>query len=319
VALAHPAVVVDSAESYAARLDDLIGSGNLQVAGQEAANALRNSIRNGLAAGAELGIDDVPFTAALLERCDRNERAALVNQWSLGIGHDGAPVIVMGTEHAYDVEQTAGLALESCGSALLWLADDGPDLARWIAHDQRWVGNAGRAYHRHPSDQYPVAAGHTWPTVSHVLRVALSELGEHAYQVERSAHPAGTSSAGAAPTVERRAFLVRLLQDFRASGRVLILHGKTSTTDQEWEACNLALTLTFLNQESLAEPDECRVGKASIRRWAHDGRTVFHTWALNAGALAWSGAPGAYVDRLGELVATALQSSNVEHLAEPAT
>jgi len=309
VALAHPQVVRDSAQAYAAYLDQSIGSGRLRSPGQEAAHALRDSIQNLLQAPDRPWTANVWFAAAMLARCDANDRATLVNQWALGIGNDAAPVIVMGTEHAYDVDKSpAGLALESCASVLLWLADGGPELARWIAQDDTWVkGTGGRAYHRHPSDHYRVASGQTWSTVARVLGVPLEELGELSYQVERSAHPARAASRGAPPTRERLAFLVGLLRTFRTSARVLILHGKTHTASNDWAACNRSLTMTFLDQAVLSAPETLPIGMASIRRWTNGDRTVFHTWALNRGALARSGAPDAYEDQLAKLVASALQ------------
>jgi hypothetical protein len=77
-----------------------------------------------------------------------------------------------------------------------------------------------------------------------------------------------------------------MLRAFRSSARVLILHGKTNTVGDEWEVCNRKPTSTFLDAESLAVPDEWPIGKASLRRWTTDGRTVFQTWAFNGGALA---------------------------------
>jgi hypothetical protein len=40
----------------------------------------------------------------------------LVNQFSLGLGSPEAKIIVVGTEHAYDLEHdVANFCLESCG------------------------------------------------------------------------------------------------------------------------------------------------------------------------------------------------------------
>jgi hypothetical protein len=239
-------VVRDSAESYLNYVEALIAAGTLDQPGHAAARSLQESIEECMAAPGERV--EVPFNAGLLARCTPKDRSALVNQWSLGIGHDAAPVVVMGTEHAYDVESSpAGLAFESCASALLWLDGDGPDLAASIAQDQAWVSKTGRGYHRHPADHYRVGSGHTWRTVARVLRVELRNLGERAYQIERSAHPARASLQGLPPTPERRESLVRLLSAFRMSARVLILHGRTGASGDDWDACNRALTLAFLD------------------------------------------------------------------------
>jgi hypothetical protein len=223
------------------------------------------------------------------------------------MGSDGAPVIVMGTEHAFDVDKnSAGLALESCGSAILWLCDGGAELAAWIAQDSTWVRTDRRSYHRYPHDHYTVPAGHTWPTVARVLSVPLADLGDHAYQIERSAHPSAAAVAGNPPTGERRAFLVRLVSAFRRSARVLILHGKTTTGDAQWSDCNESLSQAFLHRESVGRPDEWMVGKGLIRRWATADRAVLHTRALNGAALAWTGARDEYVEKVATLVASAL-------------
>jgi hypothetical protein len=308
VGLIHPDVVDESAERYIAYLDRLTMSQGLHAAGQETATRLRESIRNGLALREALTPECVPFTASLLDQCESDDRAALINQWSLGMGSDAAPTIVMGTEHAFNVDNnSAGLALESCGSALLWLHDGGAELAAWVAQDSKWVRTDRRSYHRHPHDHYTVPAGHTWPTVARVLSVPLTDLGDHAYQIERSAHPSPAAAAGRRPTGDRRAFLVRLVSAFRSSARVLLLHGKTNSSDAQWIDCNRSLSQAFLHQESLGQPDEWMVGKGLIiRRWAIADRAVFHTRALNGGALAWTGAGDEYVAKVATLVASAL-------------
>jgi hypothetical protein len=176
-----------------------------------------------------------------------------------------------------------------------------------MAQDPKWVRGTGRAYHRHPSDHYSVGSGHTWRTVADVLRVSLNDLGDHAYQVERSAHPSRASFQGEAPTSERREFLVRLLRAFRESAQVLILHGKTGHREDDWDVCNDALTAAFLDDASMGQQDELRIGKASIRRWTTGDRTVIHTWALNGGALARSGAKAEYITTLTEVVLAGLR------------
>lgn len=89
MALAHPEIVRESAHGYAAYLDELIASRKLHASGQQAAQSLSDSIRRALATDDTKVVTDVSFPANLLLRCDSNERAALVNQWSLGIGNDG--------------------------------------------------------------------------------------------------------------------------------------------------------------------------------------------------------------------------------------
>ena len=48
--------------------------------------------------------------------------------------------MIAATEQAFDIDKSVlGLALRSCASALLWLADDVSELAYWIARDENWV------------------------------------------------------------------------------------------------------------------------------------------------------------------------------------
>jgi hypothetical protein len=155
---------------------------------------------------------------------------------------------------------------------------------------------------------YSVRGGHTWRSVSRVLQVPLSELGEHSYQ------ESGARIPHAIPTVVLRqhpndwlfssSCYVPWVQP-RGSDRAR----QTTTTGDDWDTCNRALTRTFVDHEDLAQPEEWRIGKASIRRWRGGHRTAFHTWALNGRALASSGSPGRYIDRLAELVELALHPS----------
>jgi hypothetical protein len=204
VAPTHPEVVRSSGASYLSYLDALIASGQLTQAGDAAARALRDSLEKLLDLTPQR-LPEIPFNATLLDPCTADDRSALVNQWALGIGNDRARVVYMGTEHAYDIDSSpVGLALESCGSPLLWLDDGGLELAAFIGHDSDWVKQTVRRYHRHPSDHYPVGSGHSWRTVARVVGVSLGDLGEHAYQVDRSAHPARKATEGAPPRSERR-------------------------------------------------------------------------------------------------------------------
>lgn len=161
VAPTHPDVIRSSAASYLSYLDALIAPGQLTQSADVAAHALRDSVEK-LLDPTSHGRTGILFNANLLSPCTADERSSLVNQWALGIGNDGARVVFMGTEHAYDIDSSpVGLALESCGSPLLWLDDGGPELAASIAQDSAWVKSTGRNYHPHPSDHYAVRGGHT--------------------------------------------------------------------------------------------------------------------------------------------------------------
>jgi hypothetical protein len=111
-----------------------------------------------------------------------------------------------------------------------------------IAQDESWVKPGCRAYHRHPSHHISVSVGHNWRTLSRVLHVQPRQLGDEVYQIEQ------------------------LLRIFRATAAVLMIHAKTTTTGDQWEADNRELTCSFLGIDSLPDGQEWTIGKASIRR-----------------------------------------------------
>ena len=149
----YEAVVVDSTAKYLAYLVE-VRRQTLSGALRSAINHLVTSLAAAMTKRRGLVPSDVPFTTRSLKGLSGAERELLVNQWSLGVGNPSAPVIVMGTEHAYDVngDWPAGLAVESCANAILWLADDRGPLAAHIEDDRTWTSARDRGYHRHPYD-----------------------------------------------------------------------------------------------------------------------------------------------------------------------
>ena len=243
----HEAVVVDSTDHFIAHLDGLRRQA-LSDALRSAINDLVTSLAAAMVKRRGLVPSDVPFTTRSLKDLSSAERELLVNQWSLGVGNPSARVIVMGTEHADDVngDWPAGLAVESCANAILWLADDRGPLAAHIADDRTWASARGRGYHRHPYDYYRVGGGHTWRVVAKVAGASFDRLGDETYQIERSAAPARTAARGRPPTPERVALLLDLLA--RSSARVLLLHGHAVDPPAEWEVVNSRLIDQFLNR-----------------------------------------------------------------------
>jgi len=150
---------------------------------------------------------EIPFTRTLLETVPDDDWPLFLNEYGLGLGNPSGPIVVMGTEHAYNLAEFKGekersdalesLALESCGSAILWLANAGIDLAQHLAAN-RWeacqIERRARPYQRHPWDVSRVPGGHTWNILSQIVAPwSFNEgtlgLGDLTYQIERSAFP----------------------------------------------------------------------------------------------------------------------------------
>jgi hypothetical protein len=241
---AHDRLVEESANRYLAYLDTLAHAADGTLAG--VLQDIATTVQNALTMRGALSRANIPFTAASLLPLRPEQRWLLVNQWSLGVGNPDSRVLVIGTEHAYDVdgEWLAGLAVESCCSAVPWLSDDDGSIAAHIARDERWIDAVGRGYHRHPSDFYSVGGGHTWRLVAKVLGADLRDLGDVAYQMGRSAAASRTAAKGQRPSRERLNFLSEFLGSTPAS--VLLVHGRAIDSGPEWAAANDELIAVFL-------------------------------------------------------------------------
>src|ERR1700730_16186470 len=77
--------------------------------------ALVESIEVAIRNGRDFDPSDLPFRWEMLQALNAAEAALFVDQFSLGIGTDGARVVVMGTEEAYDVTKP-----EELGPAFLY-------------------------------------------------------------------------------------------------------------------------------------------------------------------------------------------------------
>ncbi len=247
---------------------------------------LIKSIAAGLEHGTQLVPAQVPFSTASLDPLAAGDLRALVNQWGLGVGNPLASVIVMGSEHAFDVESKewlAGLALESCASQLLWMTDDRGQLASHIASDAAFLPKDGKSgYQSRPWQYYSVGSGHTWRMVARAVDVEFEQLSDATYQIERSAAAARRARGGTPPTPARLQFLGDLLGLFRRTARLLILHGRTPEEDMVWSVANRRLAARFLGMS----PDDLdwethRLGVVKALACQHGEKTVVCLPALN--------------------------------------
>ena len=272
---------------------------------RQAAESLIQSINRAIESGPNLKPEEVTFTKALLEPIGAEERQRLfVNHWTLGLGSQDAPVVVMGTEHAFGIEDTETFALDNCASAILWLSNAGPDMVAHLTQNAAYKITTYRAYHRNPWDYSPkLPWNHTWSFVAHAVGKPLHDLGLHAYQIDRSASPSKQAADGRVGSSQRVAFLTDVHTQLRNTARVLLLHGKTTdAAGPEWLGVNAEVSQRFLGVPIDFQGREVRDDKGrAIKSWAHDGRTVLHTWALNGGAVDL-----AYCQRVARLVEFAL-------------
>ena len=71
-------------------------------------------VETALTARASLRAAAVPDLRPLLEKVPRAERGKLINQSSLGLGSPRARIVIVGQEHAYDLDDIEKLAVEGC-------------------------------------------------------------------------------------------------------------------------------------------------------------------------------------------------------------
>ena len=311
----HPAIVEYSARQY---LDSLLRWRANQSLGSQGAEAkaidnLITTLTLALEKRMALSADDITFTAQDLQGLSPQAVGRLVNQWCLGFGEDDARVLAMGTEEAYSTEHPEDLALWNCAGAVLWLCGGNRAVVERI--DPRYAGyglNPGqpdirRPFHIHSNDYFHVEQAkrvegktklpgrHTWVLLSQVLagpdgdrmeylRAGSGQLGQAAYQIEVSAHPALKAQAGVAPTPDRLQFLKRLADEFRTTADVLLFHGRAQWP--EWgDRDQIAMAFLGLNTKAALNLQPSQAFGRQRLYWSRQNRkTVLFTWALN-GAL----------------------------------
>jgi hypothetical protein len=233
----------------------------------------------------------------------REHRPLFVNQWELGLGRDDSSVVVLGAEHAYELNQDMDLVnfcTESIGSGVVWLCGGRKDVTRALSGG---VVTEARPFHIHPNDHYRKGSSHTWGRLALALGHpgahephSVPGLGDHCYQIELSAHPSQRNTGSQPPTPERRAFLKRVMEQMRETARVLLIHGSRSSN--EHEAARFELAGTFLgipSEAALNQPHELSRPGSPISVADVDGRRVIKTRSLSQSS-------GEFLSRIAELV-----------------
>jgi hypothetical protein len=309
----YPQVTQWSLQRYRASLEDRRGSVSAECQG--AIDRLTRTIDAAVDHADELLPDEVEFGVTSLDHVPGGELPVFFNQHTLGVGWDGAPVVVMGTEPAERADAPEDVAWHAVYSVLV-AADSRPEIldqivagSSWMASTRgAWSSTDKRPYHLQANDFIHVerrGGSPTWKVVAQVVapesaerwpelletRLGQPGLGDFAYQIDRSALPATTSDKGAPPSDVRVAFLIDVLQLLRQSARVLVLHGFGGPGRwAEWWAQDQRLIAAFLDVDPRdAELDwryEPSLPSGAARRdslgtVSHDGRRVIYSRALS--------------------------------------
>lgn len=303
----HEDLVNDCCDGYVAHLTLLQNHRDPIV--RRVAGDIRQTYLVARAKRLDLEAADVWIGPSLMSKVLREHRALFLNQRALGLGRDDAPVVVLGAEHAYNLEWNAelvNLCMESIGIGILWSCGGRADISRALS------GNAvrmRRPFHIHPNDHYGKGVMHTWGRLASAIDDpaahepgAVPGLGMRCYQIELSAYPSKRNEGSQPPTRERVDFLRRVMERMRETARVLLIHG--SKTSWAHESARLEAARAFLGvscERQLSVPHVSSARGAPISVADAGGRRVIRTRAL-----AGQGSTDAFLERVARLVGEAL-------------
>jgi hypothetical protein len=299
---AHPDLIRKSLRGEAERLRRLPSTSETFATARD---ALIASLHAADESGFQLTASSVPFTVADIRPLTRSESRALANQFALGCGRDDAPIVVVGTEGAFDVpdpaslssDETAALfAVEGCAQSILWATGGDPAIISHIAGNTapftRSNLDALRPIQLYPNDLHRVdkrRGMHTWRVLSQCFGSAGAQLldpesaiglGDLVYQIEMNAVPSRRAH-GLTSSAERYEFLSAVMTELRETATVLVFHGHPS--DPKWSQRD-RLANTFLGSRAGSSPDDVLAGSGSaFPIWVapSGSRTVLWTRALN--------------------------------------
>lgn len=280
----HRAVVLEAVARYELYLENLAVRQPHMTIVRPILEALRTARRD----GPRMQASGIGFDTGALERLSATDRRRLLNQFALGLGRDDAPVVVMGTEQAFELDERADLVnfcLENIASHIVWLAHGDSSVVSALSQNQV-VSSVDRPFHIHPNDHYQEGGGHTWGRLARVLGddgahepAAEPGLGHFCYQLDASAYPSQRADAGLPPTNTRMDFLVTsALPSLATTARVLILHGSSIDGDHRDRLARAFLGLPGGNSIAwrghLAQPGR------PLAFFDHNARRVIATRAL---------------------------------------
>lgn len=291
---------------------------------KRALRALLETTEAALRLGPDLTMADVKFNCQSLTGVPTKDRRLFLNEFQLGIGYDGAPVIVMGTEVADNCDVPEDLAWV-CLLTTFILSDSPQAVVEGLSRPSSWwpkwerrglPPSPWRPYHLQPNDLDQAQRGRgqrTWKVLAEVLtsnadradadlrQGADPGLGDLCYQIDRSALPALRASRGSAPTAARLDWLEReVIPALRQTARVLIVHGYGEKF-RDWLPGDKRLFEAFLGRAVDIQ------GRTVAGEWLwHDafaGRTVIYCHALS------SAIPAPYLEEVRQLVQRGLSAT----------
>jgi len=287
---------------------------------RQALSNLDLTLSAAIAKGDAMNASDVHFDLHSLESVRPSERDVFLDEYSLGVGDEGAPILVMGTEAAEDILNPLDVAFHALYSTIV-LTGSKPLVLERIAKGSPWERKFDRRpFHIEPDDYIDVSRvprpgkkGVGVPTWVQLAKVASRSreravwqrllcdgppdegLGRRMYQLERSASISLAASGGRPPSDERLGFLVDYaIPRLRESAQVLLMHGFGGRSPREWQRADQAIASAFLGTGVTFD------WQPAYNTWifhhGHSGRRVVCSRALN-GPVA-----GPYLDLVTELV-----------------
>jgi hypothetical protein len=319
----HPKVLEDAAHGYIDALTRLLDDPEPAV--REAAIGLRHTMTAALEHRDRISSDDVRVTVGLINRVPLSHRASLLNQHAPGIGNDGARLVAIGTEQAFDLADARYVTLHNMALTALWLTDSRPDVLAKIADEPSWAAGRDEPFHIFPNGYYqnrPRASETTTflsmlvgpgATREEGMRL-LPALGVRCYMIDLSVHPSRTVRAGKLflanneggvendqiATPDRRTFLDLTLAHLGNTARVVVYYGSLISSQEPHVARQIARFLGFTRDSprwNLEDKPRQRL------QWAegNDGRRIVLARALSHDV------SNTYMARLREIVQPCLQ------------
>lgn len=272
--LAYPALAQSAALRYAAQLKEVETAEPPTSSTRKPLRDLIETLEAAERLGPELDPADVTFRVSSLgqKTLAADELEPFLNEFQLGLGYDGAPIVAMGTETADDPEKPEDLAW-GCLQTVLILSGSPQRVVEGLLRESSWwdemeghglPNDPWRPFHVHPNDLYQVqrhSHTHTWINLARLLlpaetswesllsQGAVPGLGDLVYQIERSALPAKRSSRGKVPTPTRTDWLVQeVIPTLRKTAQTLLLHGFGN--GKVWDENAVELINAFLGYNS---------------------------------------------------------------------
>ena len=279
----------------------------MSAVAETASDQLVTTIEAALAYELKLSPKGLLFGARSLDGIAQGDRRLFVNQYVLGTGWDGAPLVVMGTEAAetYEAINAEELAFH-CLYVVLQLAGGSQSILGTMAENSTWKSKvkawnpANRRYDFEPNDllELNMAPSRTWRLVAEIAAGSLDRrvwgplveprgsgpgLGALAYQLDRSSHSALRADLGTPPSDERIAFLAdEVISRLRDSSSTLILQGFGGRRWPEWWRQDEKLVRAFLAYSGpINWRWETKTAGQSLEFLEVGNRRVLYTRALN--------------------------------------